>query len=192
MSDNICEVCNKRFGDRFFNKTLKKCFYHAKKVTQKNDYTWDDHFSSKLYFSSLKLFFNNSKKAFIYFYIFVFLLIFIAIFQYSFLSNKDQNILSPSFLSPFLIHFFKALAIVLMTASCLYFLLKITLKRFLLIIILAFIFLYFWWTSDVFLLLLIEILNPFTIVENPFTLAYKIILFYPLYKILKYMLKTKV
>ncbi|PHR70265.1 MAG: hypothetical protein COA66_12880 [Arcobacter sp.] len=170
---------------------MNKCVYHAKKVTQKDDYTWDDHFSSKLYSHSLKLFFNNSKKAFIYFYIFVFLLIFIAIFQYSFLSASDQNILSPSFLTPFLVHFFKALGIVLISASCIYLLLKITLKRFLLIIILAFIFLYFWWTSDVFLLLLIKILNPFTIVENPFNLIYKIILFYPLYKILKYMLKTK-
>lgn len=191
MSDNICEVCNKRFGDRFFNKTLNKCFYHAKKVIQKDDYTWHEHFSSKLYITSLKLLFNSSKKAFNYFYIFIFLLIFIAIFQYSFLSTSDQNILRPSFLSPLLIHLFKALAIVLMAASCLCLLLKITFKRFLLIVILAFIFLYFWWTSDVFLLLLIEILNPFTIIQNPFTLIYKIILFYTLYKTLKYMLKTK-
>jgi len=108
-NDNICEDCTKRFGDRFFNKALHKCFYHAKKLP------------------------------------------------------KKMNIRGVSIL----------------------------LQNFIPIVILAFIFLYLGLTSDVFLLLFTEILNPFTIVENPFQLIYKIILYYALYKMLKYMFNAK-
>ena len=38
MSDNICEVCNKRFGDRFLIKPCRNVFTMQKKLPKKRLY----------------------------------------------------------------------------------------------------------------------------------------------------------
>mgnify|MGYP003446400730 CR=1 FL=1 len=45
MSKNICNVCNKEFEDKYFDKKQNKCILHCEKDDSKNMNFWNE-FSS--------------------------------------------------------------------------------------------------------------------------------------------------